>query len=260
MELCQREALSWSARQTRDLPFEGVELRERPNGTGGTVLDFNGYASITGKSYEMHDFLGKYDEMIQRGAFTKTIASSCDTAFLANHGGLTMARTKAGTLRLSEDDRGLHTNADLDPSRADVSDMRSASERGDISQMSFAFRVVTQEWNEDYDQRNIQEVSLDRGDVSVVNYGASDLMDGTISLRSMSAAFPTLSDDDLLAMYNSAQAQVQERGLFLPGPDPAVEEFITKIDEAKGIAEAATPDSRNLDFYRARAFALGLRK
>ena len=44
---------------------------------------------------------------------------------------------------------------------------------GLLDQMSFAFRVTKQNWNETAASRTIQAVDLDRGDVSVVNYGAS---------------------------------------------------------------------------------------
>ena len=42
-----------------------------------------------------------------------------------------------------------------------------------MDQCSFAFRTVRQTWNDDLSLRTINDVSLDRGDVSIVNYGAS---------------------------------------------------------------------------------------
>jgi phage head maturation protease len=44
---------------------------------------------------------------------------------------------------------------------------------GLLDQMSFAFKVTKQTWSDDYTQRRIQAVDLSRGDVSVVNFGAS---------------------------------------------------------------------------------------
>jgi hypothetical protein len=41
-----------------------------------------------------------------------------------------------------------------------------------MDRRSFAFRMVRQTWHEDYTQRHIEEVSLDRGDVSIVSYDA----------------------------------------------------------------------------------------
>ena len=63
-------------------------------------------------------------------------------------------------------------DADLDPSSPYAQSVRSAVLRGDADQMSFAFRVTRQEWNEDYTERRIKEVQL--FDASVVTYPASE--------------------------------------------------------------------------------------
>ena len=44
-------------------------------------------------------------------------------------------------------------------------------ERGDLDEMSFAFRVIRQEWDADYLERRITEVQL--FDVSLVTYPAN---------------------------------------------------------------------------------------
>lgn len=104
--------------------------------------------------------------------------------FLVNHEGLSLARTRSGTLKLSEDATGLYSEARLDPTNPVVQQVRSAVERGDLSEMSFAFRVVRDVWNApDYDDRRIAEVNLDHGDVSVVNFGANGWTADTISIR-----------------------------------------------------------------------------
>ena len=169
------------------------ELREVPNGTGGTNLRFTGFASVTNAEYEMEDFLGPWLESVSVGAFGKTLSEGADVAFLLNHTGMTLARTKPGTLKLSEVTEGnkspvygitgLHSEALLDPQNMHVQAMRSAVERGDLDEMSFAFRVLRQEWNSDYDRRWINEVSLDKGDVSLVNYGANPTTGGTVTMR-----------------------------------------------------------------------------
>lgn len=183
-------------REERVAPQSQFELREVPNGTGGTNLRFTGFASVTGDnaSYEMEDFLGPWTESITPGAFQKTLSQGADVAFLLNHAGMTLARTKPGTLKLSEETNpqaspvygvtGLHSQADLDPQNMYVQAMRSAVDRGDLDEMSFAFRVIRQEWNEPtWDRRRITECSLDKGDVSLVNYGANPHTGGTVSLR-----------------------------------------------------------------------------
>ena len=61
--------------------------------------------------------------------------------------------------------------------------MRSAVERGDLDEMSFAFRVTREKWNEAFDRRWINEVDLSKGDVSLVNYGANPTTGGTVAMR-----------------------------------------------------------------------------
>lgn len=173
------------------LPMREFELREKQDGTGGTKLNFTGFASVTDQPYEMQDWLGSYTEVVRSGAFKTTLAQNPDTMFLLNHGGLTMARTQAGTLRLDErmpsagQVGGLWVDADLDPRRNDVNDMRIAVDNGEINEMSFAFMVTRQEWSPDYEQRDITEVNIDGGDVSAVNKGANPHTNGLVSLRSM---------------------------------------------------------------------------
>lgn len=168
-------------REERRMPTRGFELREVSNGAGGTYLLCQGYASTTcvsreddSNAYELEDSLGPWLESIVRGAFTKTLAENADVAFLVNHGGVTMARTKPGTLQLAEDSTGLHYEARLNPTRPDVQILRAAVEDGAVDESSFAFRVTRQEWNEDYTRRWITEINLNKGDVSPVNFGAND--------------------------------------------------------------------------------------
>jgi len=112
-----------------------------------------------------------FKESIAPGAFRKTLTETPDVRLLVNHEGLPLARTKNGTLQLIEDDRGLRFEADL----ADTQEARDIYElvkRGDVDQMSFAFRVIRQKWSEDKSRRILTEVSLADGDVSVVTYPA----------------------------------------------------------------------------------------
>lgn len=178
-----------SGPNTLDMPFRNVELRAAADGTGGTRLLFTGYASVVEAPFTMGDWLGDYTEVVRSGAFTKTLSENPDVIFCLNHGwdGVPMARTKAGTLRLSEDSTGLYSEADLDGSRADVYQVQSAMDAGELDAMSFAFYVVRQMWSPDYEQRDIQEVDLDGGDTSVVTWPANPATTGTTALRKRAA-------------------------------------------------------------------------
>lgn len=140
---------------------------------GKKFYELDGYASTVDEAYEMYDFWGPYTEIVDRGAFDVTLGADPDVAFLLNHRGTTMARTKSGTLTLSVDDHGLRSVALLNPERTDVRDLVHAISDGDIDQMSFGFRIVRGQWSPDYTEYRILEVDLDRGDVSAVNYGAN---------------------------------------------------------------------------------------
>jgi HK97 family phage prohead protease len=203
--------------ERRSMPFKGVELRAKPDGSGGDTLTFTGYACVTEQGYEMEDWLGAYTEVVRQGAFTKTLSEGADVPFLVNHGGLTLARTKSGTLRLAEDDTGLHTEADLDPSSPHVQALRSAMDRGDVDEMSFGFWVTRQQWSPDYDQRDILEVRLHKGDVSVVNYGANPNTAGAqLNARDVTGQLARLTPDERKGVFERLAAEFQPAPV--PGP------------------------------------------
>jgi HK97 family phage prohead protease len=168
------------SREERRMPVQGFEMREATGSTGAPVIVCEGYASVTcadmqddSNAYEMEDMLGPWVESTVRGFALKTIREKCDTAFLVNHGGVTMARTKPGTLALTEPPAGLRYAAELNPTRPDVQILYAAATDGAIDESSFAFQVTRQKWSDDYSRRWIQEISLHKGDVSPVNFGAN---------------------------------------------------------------------------------------
>lgn len=158
-----------------------VHLRAAEDGDGYL---FSGYATVFDAPYEVSDFLGDYRETIRTGAFSRTLNNGADVRLLLNHDGVPLARTKSGTLTLSQDDTGLWCEARLDAQSTLVRDIKSAMDRGDLDQMSFAFRATRQEWNEDYTSRDITEAQL--YDVSIVTYPANPAT--SASMRSAIAA------------------------------------------------------------------------
>ena len=149
--------------ERRTFTVRDVEARQAEDGT----MRLSGYAAVFNDSSVPLPF----KESIAPGAFRKTLMETPDVRLLINHEGLPIARTKNGTLTLTEDDRGLYMDAEI----ADTSigrDLYKLVERGDVDQMSFAFRVIRQKWSEDRSRRVLTEVSLADGDVSVVTYPA----------------------------------------------------------------------------------------
>jgi len=149
--------------ERRTFTVRDVEARQAEDGT----MRLRGYAAVFNEASVPLPFI----ETIAPGAFRKTLSETPDVRLLINHEGLPLARTKNGTLTLTEDDRGLYMDATI----ADTSegrDLYKLVERGDVDQMSFAFRVIRQKYNDDRSQRTLTEVSLADGDVSVVTYPA----------------------------------------------------------------------------------------
>jgi HK97 family phage prohead protease len=172
----------------RGVPFAGTEIRSVPNGTGGSRLELTGYASVTEAPYELSDGYGRFTETIARGAFTDL--KSADVQLKFDHAGVSMARTRSGTMKLAEDKTGLHVEARIDPKRPDVKILRSAVQSKDVDEWSFAFRVSPDgdEWNDTGTVRRITALSMHGGDVSVCNHGANPFTGGLIDLRNRDQA------------------------------------------------------------------------
>jgi HK97 family phage prohead protease len=177
LEFRRQKVANLKGLERRTFAAADMELREADDG----MLHFTGYASVTDVPYDV----GWYQETIQRGAFKRTLGEKPDVQLLINHAGMPLARTISGTMTLTEDDRGLKVEADLDPEDPDVQSLARKMKRGDIDQMSFAFMVTAGDWNDDYSARTITACSIHRGDVSVVNQGANPA--STASVRSQDA-------------------------------------------------------------------------
>jgi HK97 family phage prohead protease len=137
--------------------------------TGAPILQ--GYAATFNQEYD----LGPFRERIAPTAFQRSLSSGADVRLLVDHQGQPLARTKSGTLKLSSDGVGMRAEATLDPSDPDVQRLLPKMRRGDLDQMSFAFRVPKggDSWSEDNTLRTLNEVNLAGGDVSVVTYPAN---------------------------------------------------------------------------------------
>lgn len=171
--------------------FDSVEERA----ASGDVV-FRGYASVFENPY---DIAGAFTETVKRGAFSRTLAQrDWRIHLLVNHdeSSIPLASVESGTLRLSEDDHGLRVEAALDPSSPWAQSVISAVRRGDLAEMSFAFSVVRDRWNEDYSQRDLLEVRL--YEVSVVRNGANPA-----TTAELASAAPADADAAPMVQQNS---------------------------------------------------------
>lgn len=153
-----------------------LECRDSGDPNTPNVVTLRGYAA---KFNSMSEDLGGFRELLAPGAFRAALRSNPDVRLLFNHdSNYVLARTASGTLELREDATGLHVFAQVDRSISWVNDLRTAMQRGDIDQMSFAFTVADggDTWAVADDGTVVRTVNADgvEGlfDVSVVTYPA----------------------------------------------------------------------------------------
>lgn len=125
---------------------------------------------------------GWFREQIAPGAFADSIAAPDDIRALFNHDpNIVLGRNVSGTLRLSEDATGLAIEIDP-PNTQAAKDLMVSMERGDISQMSFGFIALEEEWqygeNKEPDLRTLKKVRL--FDVSPVTFPFYEGTDVTV--------------------------------------------------------------------------------
>ena len=83
--------------------------------------------------------LGGFTEIVKPGAFARTLKTDRDPLALVQHmPQLVLGRRSAGTLRLTQDSRGLAFQIDL-PETVAARDLLVSVERGDVRGASFAF-------------------------------------------------------------------------------------------------------------------------
>lgn len=151
-------------------------------------IGFRGHAAVFNKRTWIGSKRWGFWEEIAPTAFAKTIGEA-DVRMLINHDpNLILARNKAGTLRLSIDEVGLAADADMAPTTYGR-DLAISLERGDVTQMSFAFDMVDYEWTELPDGSELlrhTEVAL--FDVSPVTYPAYTEATGGLRMDLLAAA------------------------------------------------------------------------
>ena len=194
-DLSERRSLH-SGIERRSVPFRLVDDGYTFRGTGATAEGWtlSAHAAVTGIDYQVRDKFGLFTEHLHPGSFRDTLARGADVNLLTNHDGLSLARTRSGTLRLAEDSRGLRYEADLDPANPHSQALRSAIERGDVDESSFSFKAVRETWNSDYSRRDLYAVDINKGDVSPVNYGANPATGNPGSAVSLRSEYRGASD------------------------------------------------------------------
>jgi HK97 family phage prohead protease len=234
--------------ETRTVAAE-FETRDEPS---GPVIE--GYAATFSQPYDM----GPFWEQIDRRAFNRTLGANPDVRLLVDHEGQPLARTKSGTLELSADSQGLHMRAALDSSDPDVQRLLPKMRRGDLDEMSFAFRVAPNgdDWDYNHERgtmRTLNELSLAGGDVSVVTYPANPNTSVSVRQRDLHEArclFVEQAARELRAGRMLSQANIdklQQVLKLISAADDAVDEAQPVLADVLGVPnpddDAAEPDA-----------------
>lgn len=209
-------------------------------------LHFTGYAALFDSPAQVGSGpLGPFSEMIHRQAFDRTLSAKPDLVLRTEHRNLPIARTTAGNLRLSTDSKGLLVDADLDRRDNDVAQLEVKMENRNLSQMSYVFRAVRDKWSDDYSKRELLEVNLDKGDVSIVTYGAN--VKTSARMGSLAEVAEALKGLDFDAALTEARS--------LDNPMGALREMRANLDRL--LREVAPPAKRTMSLAEAAALLDG---
>jgi HK97 family phage prohead protease len=222
------------------------ELREVTNNEGR--MTFVGYAAVFNSPSEPLPFT----EVIERGAFGKTLRSRNDVKLLLNHDtGRVLGSTRAGTLRLIEDETGLRAEADLPPT-TDGNDISILLQRGDIDSMSFGFTVPSggDSWNSDGSIRTLKSVRLH--EVSIVTFPAYQATSASVRSLDATATRAEVNADELA----DAILKIESNEDLTARDAEIIQEVVSKLtakEEAAAVEEAVSLDvlSKKLDLLKA---------
>jgi HK97 family phage prohead protease len=155
-----------------------------------------GYAATFGTEAD----LGSFVETIAPGAFRDALAGDV-LAMLDHDPGKVLGRTRSGTLRLIEDQRGLAFSLDVPDTQAGR-DVLALAERNDLGGMSFGFKIPKggESWNGN--RRSLSKIDL--REISVVQAWPA-YPDTEIALRAFMAGAEAQRRRRVLIMAEASQ-------------------------------------------------------
>jgi HK97 family phage prohead protease len=223
-----------------------LELREDGDG-----MTFEGYAAVWDSPSEPLPFT----EVIQRGAFAKTLRARNDIKLLWNHDkGEILGSTRAGTLTLIEDEVGLLARA-VFPDTTRGRDTAELVRRGDVDSMSFGFSVPAggDTWSADGATRVLQSVRLH--EISLVAWPAYGATAGTVSVRSFDGLVERAAVD--------AEVLTEAMQAFESGKDLTSEQadlIRSVLDQVSPKAEVANEPNNELLTIKRKQFEMLLKQ
>jgi HK97 family phage prohead protease len=236
--------------ERRTFTIKNVEARQAEDGT----MRLSGYAAVFNDDSVPLPFI----ERIKRGAFNRSLKQARnDIKLLWNHDtSAVLGSTRAGTLKLVEDERGLRVSATL-PNTTSGRDAAVLLKRGDVDSMSFGFSVPAggDTWNQEGTERTLKSVRLH--EVSIVAFPAYTSTAGTTSVRGLAAvAERALLDVDQLA---DAMLSLEEGKDLTPEAADLLRAAISELaPKAEQTSEAIAEDNGDLSMLELKKLKLKL--
>lgn len=206
------------------------EMRADENGDGFTL---EGYGAVFDSPTRIDSWEGKFDEIVSRGAFTKTIAERTPVLQFDHGRDAATGSVPIGAIQsISEDKQGLFVSARLHDN-ARVEPIRQAIASGAIDGMSFRFRVLREDWDDtpDVPVRTIREIDLfEVGPVVFPAYSATN-----VGVRSLLA---DLTDEEAGRLVADLRTSLPDAAIVGTSGD-------TNTDAATDGTSGTTPGERS---------------
>lgn len=200
-----REAAPSGIQRRGNFAHAALEYRAGEAGKPGKV---SGYAAVWGaKSSELRWFT----EEIRKGAFADSLTKRDQVALAHHDWSKPLARRSAGTLTLTEDDKGLKVEFQL-PDTTDGRDMETNLRNGNIRGFSFGMAVESEEWMwaktaGQLDHRTVTKADL--YEISPVTLPAYDATSAELDQRSLQAAKAQAKPADETRSLATLKAEVE---------------------------------------------------
>lgn len=137
---------------------------------------------------DVYEWAKNCTETIDRHAFDETIDD--DIRALINHDTtLVLGRTKAGTLKLSIDDKGLKGIVIINEEDQDALNLYAKVKRGDVNQCSIGFDILAEESTQDNGRYNWHILKIKLYEVSIVTFPAYEKTEANIRENRKSQLF-----------------------------------------------------------------------
>jgi uncharacterized protein len=246
---------------TRELRLNAAPQRFeiRKNADGSRSI--SGYAAVFNS---LSEDLGGFKEQLKQGCFSQSLRDNPDVLCLYGHDtNQILGRVSSGTLTVAEDDKGLKFTCLL-PATSTARDLIALMERGDISQMSFGFSCVQDDWSEVNGQTirtvieamlfEVSVVSMPAYSQTVVNLrGASRAIRERIRQRRSDAPTKKVAGVELPAssfayVGDPDKPDTWKLPVYFPGDEKKtvdhIKDALARFDQTEGI-----PDSDKAHVY-----------